>query len=73
MIGNKEKCISPWFGFLIIVVVCFLVGGAVFFEFRGQPRHGKIHPKFAPKKAAVQAAFPNAGARNDSTVDKFTF
>lgn len=64
MIGNKEKCISPWFGFLVIVVVCTLIATAIFFEFKEgtatAKAHRKVHKthKITHQKAGVKVAFP---------------
>ncbi len=51
---KRENCFSPWAGFSVIVVVCVLMAGAIFFEFNGTRRHGTAHPRVAPAKAAVQ-------------------
>ncbi|HBR14171.1 MAG TPA: hypothetical protein DD723_01320 [Candidatus Omnitrophica bacterium] len=72
MIGKKEKCFSPWLGFLVIVVVCVVMAGAIFIEFKGTRKHGKAHRKATPKKAAVQAAFPNPSTDVDAA-NKFVF
>lgn len=39
--GGEERCISPWFGFAVILLVCVIVTSAVFFEFK-TPRHKRV-------------------------------
>lgn len=71
MTGNKDKCINPWFGLLIIFVVCVVIAGAIFFEFKGTARRGKARLKAKPEKSAVQVAFPNTVS--DATDNKLMF
>ncbi|MBF0489295.1 MAG: hypothetical protein HQL15_01575 [Candidatus Omnitrophica bacterium] len=49
MIGNSEKCLDPWAGFLIIFVVCIVILLGIFWEFRegGSSKHHKTHMKRA--------------------------
>lgn len=73
MIESKEKCINPWFGFLVIVVVCVLIASAIFFEFKGQRRHGGRGLRPAPKKAATPVVYPNPAVDAQTTQDKVLF
>ena len=54
MIGNNEKCLDPWMGFLIILVVCVVILAAIFHEFRGSSHHSRMHRNTS---ALAQAAF----------------
>ena len=56
---DKTKCVNPWIGLLIIAVVCFLMGSAIFFEFRdsGKKNKGK-YGKPSYRTPAIPAAFP---------------
>ncbi|MBF0521972.1 MAG: hypothetical protein HQL24_02830 [Candidatus Omnitrophica bacterium] len=74
MIGNKEKCLNPWFGFLIILGVCTLISAAVFFRFKGKTRHHQLHHvPTTVNKAAMPAAFPSTGVDTPVAGDKFAF
>ena len=73
MIGKQEKCFNPWLGFLVIVVVCVVIAGAIFFEFKGSRRHGKTHLKATPQKTLVPVAFPNSPGDTDTASGKFVF
>ncbi|MBF0618645.1 MAG: hypothetical protein HQL19_00595 [Candidatus Omnitrophica bacterium] len=73
MIGNKETCVSPWFGFLIIAAVCILIAAGIFFEFKGTTHHKRLHKTPVPKTTAAQVAFPQAATGGATTGDKFAF
>lgn len=73
MIGKKERCISPWLGFLIIVAVCVVIAGGIFFEFKDRPRAGRAHLKKGMKNAAVQVNFPASLPDADAPGNKFIF
>jgi hypothetical protein len=49
--GSEDKCISPWFGFAVILLVCVIVTSAVFFEF-GNARHKKVSRSAKVRNAA---------------------
>ena len=49
--GGEDKCISPWFGFAVILLVCVIVTSAVFFEF-GTPRHKRASAAARARNAA---------------------
>ncbi len=69
MIGNSNKCFSPWFGFMVIVVVCVVIAGAVFVETRGsQRRRARKHPKPAAAMAPVVPATSVTGTTTDGKV-----
>ena len=52
MIGERDnKCINPWLGLLVIVLVCIIVVSAVFF--------GNKHPK---RRQDRGKAVPGGGA-----------
>lgn len=59
MFSNKEKCINPWVGFLIILFVCIMIATAIFFEFKGSRHSAKSHLKKAPQKNTRQAVPSN--------------
>ena len=48
---SEDKCISPWFGFAVILLVCVIVASAVFFEFR-TPRHKRVSGAAKARSAA---------------------
>lgn len=73
MSGNNEKCISPWFGFLFIVVICVMIAAAIFFESKGARGHGRARFKTAPKSVATQVAFPGSLGGSDAGADKLVF
>ena len=74
MFGKNEKCFSPWFGFMVILVVCVVIAGAVFFETKGsQQRRAKKHRKPAPVAQVAPAhatpvAAPVGGTAADGKV-----
>lgn len=72
MIEKKDKCINPWFGFLVIMVVCILIASAIFFEFKGSTHHTRLH-KMRPQKGAGQAAFPAPATGAQEVRDKLLF
>ena len=53
--SKEDKCISPWFGFAVILLVCVIVTSAVFFEFR-TPRHKKVARSRSAAKVRAQRA-----------------
>jgi hypothetical protein len=69
IMGKKETCLNPWYGFGIILTVCLIIGTGVFFEFNGKgAKITKSHAKAARQKAAAkQVAFkmPDADAPGD--------
>ncbi|MBF0571468.1 MAG: hypothetical protein HQL12_06300 [Candidatus Omnitrophica bacterium] len=72
MIGKKkDKCFSPWFGYLVILAVCAIIASAIFFESRGSRRHRRL-PQ-VPPRAAMQAAFPSQQAGGGVTDEKLVF
>ncbi|MBF0494209.1 MAG: hypothetical protein HQL28_03655 [Candidatus Omnitrophica bacterium] len=74
MIGkNKDKCVSPWIGFLVIIGVCIVIGAGVFFEFRGKGKSPKVARQTARKQAAIQAAMKAKLPDADAPGDKMTF
>ncbi|MBF0330848.1 MAG: hypothetical protein HQL17_02845 [Candidatus Omnitrophica bacterium] len=73
MIRKNEKCFSPWFGYLVILVVCIVIATAIFFEFKGTRRHGRAHRRTVPAKAAVQVALPDEQGGIDTSPGKVLF
>ncbi|MBF0531960.1 MAG: hypothetical protein HQL23_02565 [Candidatus Omnitrophica bacterium] len=73
MIGKTDKCLNPWFGFLIILSVCVVISAAIFYEFRGNPGHRRPHRKTAPRQTVTPAAAPSAGGGVAPAADKLTF
>ncbi len=53
MIGKSDKCFSPWYGYLVILIVCIVIASAIFFEFNGSRRSRARH-KRVPKVTAMQ-------------------
>ena len=72
MLNSKEKCISPWFGFLVIVLICVMIAAAVFFRSSGN-RHAKTHKLAQMQKSTMQAAFPGSATDVDVTANKLIF
>ena len=69
MIGNSEKCFSPWFGYLVILIVCIVIAGAVFFETKGSARKRiRKHPRPVPQTMHMAPAAPVAGTTTDGKV-----
>ena len=62
--SGEDKCISPWFGFAVILLVCVIVTSAVFFEFK-TPRH-KRSSAAAKARNAAKVRFQ----RNAAPVDQ---
>ncbi|MBF0386935.1 MAG: hypothetical protein HQL20_03670 [Candidatus Omnitrophica bacterium] len=60
MFGKSEKCFSPWFGFMVIVVVCVVIAGAVFFETKDSAarRRAKKRVHKAPRSAVQTVPAP---------------
>lgn len=73
MFDSKERCVNPWFGFLIILLICIMISAAIFFEFKGGRHTAKSHLKTTPKRGAMQVAFPNAVNDADNSGNKFVF
>lgn len=55
MTASNEKCLDPWVGFLIILVVCIVILIGIFNEFRTGTHHTKLHAK---PEAMAQAQSP---------------
>ncbi|MBU1923982.1 MAG: hypothetical protein KJ710_07005 [Candidatus Omnitrophica bacterium] len=56
---NDKKCISPWTGLLVIVLVCIVIASAILFNFRdsgSKRRDGYRH------RDAVRVNFTAPGA-----------
>jgi len=61
--GSEDNCISPWFGFAVILLVCVIVTSAVFFEFR-TPRHKKSSAS-AKSRSAAKVRLQRPATAND--------
>ncbi|MEI6437214.1 MAG: hypothetical protein WCO69_00515 [Candidatus Omnitrophota bacterium] len=70
MIGRSDKCFSPWIGYLVILIVCIVIAGAVFFETKGSARkRARKHPKpVAQGTMHTVPATPVAGTTADGKV-----
>ena len=56
-----SKCINPWFGLLIIALICVVISAAVFVEFNPSGEYGKsAQRKGSRGHGAVKAAYPLA-------------
>lgn len=74
MFSNREKCINPWIGFLIISLVCIMIATAIFFEFKGTRHTANSHKKTDQRKNAVQVVFPNTVNDTETAAgDKLVF
>ena len=75
MIGKSDKCFSPWFGFMVIVVVCVVIAGAVFFETKGsQRRRARKHPRPRSPQSTMQVApSPAVGVTDPAASGKVLF
>lgn len=74
MIGKSEKCFSPWFGYLVILLVCIIIAGAIFFETKGGRHSRRRHQPVPQKPAAMQqVAMPDEQAGVDTSKGKVLF
>ncbi|MBF0384293.1 MAG: hypothetical protein HQL27_00325 [Candidatus Omnitrophica bacterium] len=73
MIVNREKCLNPWVGFLIIFTVCVIISTAIFYEFRNNPGQGRKHKRATSHTSATPIAYPVPGAEMPVEAGKFTF
>ncbi|MBF0123458.1 MAG: hypothetical protein HQL21_08680 [Candidatus Omnitrophica bacterium] len=74
MIHKNEKCFSPWFGYLVILVVCIVIASAIFFEFKGSRHSRRRHKTVPPKPVAMQqVAFPDEQSGIDTAKGKVLF
>lgn len=70
MIGKSDKCFSPWVGYLVILIVCIVIAGAVFFETKGSARkRARKHPRpVVQHSMPVVPAAPVTGTATDGKV-----
>jgi hypothetical protein len=62
--GDKEdlKCLSPWLGLMVIMVVCLIMTSAIFFQTRPERTENKPRQRHGlTGKGALKPVYGNSG------------